>query len=470
MRAPHHKTTTGCLTCRERRKKCDERKPTCNACIRNKIKCSWALSVAKLADRDLEKPPPAARRHDQGFLTRHLSTYPRSPFLSDAVSRSSYEYYYLATSRMLGCKPAADNPYLTCVLPLARSDPLVMQTVITAGAGHLTVKSNTQDTVSSFGSQYLKLLRLLNLYLDLWTSGNESKTVPIIAATLLLSQIEIFAGNNEVAPFQHVKACRSLIIRELSKKHTASEDTVLAFLTELYAYMVLVQNISPTTEFSSRTLPFDPLVSDLERLRQFSTSGAMFGCAHGLFELIPAICAFGSERRIQMSMGQTNDESMQEFEDLRSKVVGWRPPELTGSPDWVRQQRSGAEVQRSGTLIFLYAALHQTTLPTAEFVADVQPVVARTLSMGLPLVSNPQGYPMVTIMLWPALLVGSCITNLAQQKIVDKALAIIYATYQADIVESVRRIMNVFWTQKDTYGPIALDQMIRNGGLKFCIA
>ena len=136
----------------------------------------------------------------------------------------------------------------------------------------------------------------------------------------------------------------------------------------------------------------------------------------------------------------------------------------------MRQRQSGAEVQRNGTLIFLYAALYQTTLPGAQFVADVQPVVDRTLSMGLPLVSNPQGFPMTTIMLWPALLVGSCITSSAQQKIVDKALAIIYATYQAEVVESVRLIMNRFWAQKDTYGPIALDHMIRNGGLKFGIA
>lgn len=33
---------TGCQTCRGRRKKCDERKPVCLGCQRNKLQCSWS--------------------------------------------------------------------------------------------------------------------------------------------------------------------------------------------------------------------------------------------------------------------------------------------------------------------------------------------------------------------------------------------------------------------------------------------
>lgn len=38
---PKRRSVTGCLSCRRRRKKCDEAKPTCRACIRNFLECIW---------------------------------------------------------------------------------------------------------------------------------------------------------------------------------------------------------------------------------------------------------------------------------------------------------------------------------------------------------------------------------------------------------------------------------------------
>lgn len=39
-RAP--KSSTGCITCRSRKKKCDERHPICLECDRIKMKCVWS--------------------------------------------------------------------------------------------------------------------------------------------------------------------------------------------------------------------------------------------------------------------------------------------------------------------------------------------------------------------------------------------------------------------------------------------
>ena len=36
---------TGCLTCRRRRKKCDERKPRCAGCLRNHLSCEWPAAL-----------------------------------------------------------------------------------------------------------------------------------------------------------------------------------------------------------------------------------------------------------------------------------------------------------------------------------------------------------------------------------------------------------------------------------------
>lgn len=39
------RTKTGCLTCRQRRKKCDELKPSCSGCQRNRLECLWHAPV-----------------------------------------------------------------------------------------------------------------------------------------------------------------------------------------------------------------------------------------------------------------------------------------------------------------------------------------------------------------------------------------------------------------------------------------
>lgn len=41
------RSKTGCLTCRRRKKKCDETKPKCNTCVRLKLECEWPSLATK---------------------------------------------------------------------------------------------------------------------------------------------------------------------------------------------------------------------------------------------------------------------------------------------------------------------------------------------------------------------------------------------------------------------------------------
>ncbi|KAF2456523.1 hypothetical protein BDY21DRAFT_53124 [Lineolata rhizophorae] len=40
-----HRTKTGCSTCRERKVKCDEKRPFCTQCLRRKHHCPFGYSV-----------------------------------------------------------------------------------------------------------------------------------------------------------------------------------------------------------------------------------------------------------------------------------------------------------------------------------------------------------------------------------------------------------------------------------------
>ncbi|OBT91547.2 hypothetical protein VE01_10447 [Pseudogymnoascus verrucosus] len=68
LRARDHNHTTkrtrgrnGCLNCRQRRKKCDERKPVCSKCSSRGESCEWDTGI-KFRNRGIDASPPSMRR------------------------------------------------------------------------------------------------------------------------------------------------------------------------------------------------------------------------------------------------------------------------------------------------------------------------------------------------------------------------------------------------------------------------
>lgn len=60
MRRLQLRSRSGCSRCRERRRKCDERRPICGECLRLGFKCHWQVSISrtgkdrKLVDNDVD--------------------------------------------------------------------------------------------------------------------------------------------------------------------------------------------------------------------------------------------------------------------------------------------------------------------------------------------------------------------------------------------------------------------------------
>lgn len=70
-RRTHKKSRAGCLTCRQKRVKCDERQPSCMYCSRRNLDCTYETS------------PPARRGSD--YSSSEEPHTPVSPAESDAL-------------------------------------------------------------------------------------------------------------------------------------------------------------------------------------------------------------------------------------------------------------------------------------------------------------------------------------------------------------------------------------------------
>ncbi|KAF7554607.1 hypothetical protein G7Z17_g2792 [Cylindrodendrum hubeiense] len=83
-RPPIFRVKTGCFTCRGRKKKCDEVKPLCSGCKRNKLNCRWPTSAHTTRRAFLLKMPMA----EKDSIARTTTPCPDTICCTDTVQAS----------------------------------------------------------------------------------------------------------------------------------------------------------------------------------------------------------------------------------------------------------------------------------------------------------------------------------------------------------------------------------------------
>jgi hypothetical protein len=82
--AEKQRVRTGCLTCRKRRRKCDERKPQCENCEAKGMSCSYGVHITFL-----EPSNPGASESEAATTQRHTPGYARLKFLDGRPKAST---------------------------------------------------------------------------------------------------------------------------------------------------------------------------------------------------------------------------------------------------------------------------------------------------------------------------------------------------------------------------------------------
>lgn len=220
---------TGCLSCRRRRKKCDERKPTCRACERNALICGWPDKISRPITQ-IDTVPPSTREYtsskigmqinlssDQSDVEAGDNTAPPLPpvrctelitehvlptslslkytdFLSLRVldhpqSRNLFEYYFYRTAKIMSpCQES--NPFLDRVLPIAMANDLVMQSLLVLSGIH-QAEANLLEVSSVTWTHYTQAIKRLKLSLTKRYNGDETLIVPLLITTLVFFFVEV---------------------------------------------------------------------------------------------------------------------------------------------------------------------------------------------------------------------------------------------------------------------------------------
>ncbi|KAI1957392.1 hypothetical protein LOZ58_005762 [Ophidiomyces ophidiicola] len=137
IKATKGRSKTGCVTCRRRKKKCDETKPSCLNCQKNSVVCEGypAKEIWKSGKQKLEE---AARRCSLAVIPREL------PNLIDGVEtdvdRRFLDHFVYDFSRVLTLINDDSNPFKEILMPMATQHTGLMHSLMCLSGSHLSAR------------------------------------------------------------------------------------------------------------------------------------------------------------------------------------------------------------------------------------------------------------------------------------------------------------------------------------------
>ncbi|KAI9035325.1 Zn(II)2Cys6 transcription factor [Aspergillus affinis] len=219
------RSRTGCLQCRHKHRKCDERQPSCTFCITHGQECEYP-SALRWVQREQPKLSRHKSRHQRspeegwsGSLGQRPSVLASAVFHSDD-EESAWEYYIRLVSSNVPALDGPDNPYRQLSVT-ALSSPVLRETILCIstehmlnfGLGSVSVAAERQRQMLRSIAQGLRTLdNRTNINLEgsvLSVENYES----LLAAIILQGVVVAQTADGAVEP--HVK-CAAFLIQALS--------------------------------------------------------------------------------------------------------------------------------------------------------------------------------------------------------------------------------------------------------------
>ncbi|KAL9567445.1 hypothetical protein ACKAV7_008395 [Fusarium commune] len=478
---------SGCLTCRQRKKKCDEGKPDCSSCLRNHVRCRWPGPASRDDDGDSRTPTEPLQQLEpkRGGMEREVvATWNkrRVSFLSReracslaSVSSTLFEHYLTQTAALLVPLPMSHNPFIRLILPVAFSDHLVMHGILALSGSHLGHQQvNSVEIQHATWRHYSVVIRSLRSEIQdhAAVSDNPDKTLRLLMVLIILCHLEVISGDTKGNMFQHLRASRQLILWLRSRAldgQTSTSRQIFGFMMEFAPYPLI-----PSSSLSS--------------LDEFETFGIMFGGMHSLFELIPKNSVLFAQRLREdgrddegLEPGADSCSSLQSLEMyriLQGLIDNWSlPPHLYPANDPGTRTTPGAgndgrrkerylsgEIYRHALSIYLAASMAGKGGANRLMLDEIQGHVEAVLDLTQLLEESCFDYTI----LWPFIICGSCLVEESLKRRVLSGLSC--SRYHMGHTKTACQLLDALWADPDprAYGPYGLHLVMEKHGFSFC--
>ncbi|OAA60378.1 Zn(2)-C6 fungal-type DNA-binding domain protein [Niveomyces insectorum RCEF 264] len=447
------RTTTGCLTCRRRKKKCDEARPSCAACIRNKVPCTWPDADAP------HKRKPQLRRQ-QGYNKDFAVPYRMvgmmtvfavpSPSLTDRLGAHFIESSPNWISSIRGHQGAE---FLRRVMPSALQSQLVLECVLTVAAADLCKlgdrsKELEQLSYECYGLAAAKLSSIIAAEeAGTIQPGNRSYSPDhILLAILILCVHETINFSSSDRLLIHINGAAMLLSRFLY--YTPEDPDLRGFLLELFCYFY---TLAASTHGSrmSLDLPLAAAILESPWLRTHANQGMLLGDSPEIFLIILrlSVLLHGKSTTTNAAChGDALDAQLSSIQlDLWRSSMEPVPPEREASSG----TGSHADAGKLASELYFWGCQIQIELSQRPGRPKEDETIQALVSTCMAILERiPSDDPANGVLCWPLFVVGLCAVNSKHRAAISNRLQAIYAGWRSAIPLQTSKYLTQRWKQE----------------------
>ncbi|KAB8217745.1 fungal-specific transcription factor domain-containing protein [Aspergillus novoparasiticus] len=490
LRPRKGRTKTGCVYCRLRRKKCDERKPQCSSCTRLSLICTWPdpsefawrkrlgeqqcsqrTAPERTIDQQASPSSPSSVASSRGSLEQSegsslipsISTLPSLFPESESMSVGLLQLYVEQTTGFILSVPEDfRDPFIYDVIPLAFEDTLVRNAVYCLGGIPLPQQNQNHPLEIRRLHHYAYAVKQLKDALTEWNNGSNKGALRLLLTTTLLCQYEVLRGNQNGVLAYHLRASSFLAQHIVGTDEFAQNHALSQVLVEMYAYLELSSALHLSATPNDPQLGPQSAISSIAYLRRFTTFGTLFGSASALYEMIPDIRRLADLRQKELVQGVPLGCNAT-FNAIMSQLQAfdWNSALATGpsssQEDFLRGKAAAGRLVQNAMLLFLFSAyrVHQRTLKSIAHV-----LVDTAIEMGDSIIGTTWRNPTF----WPAVVIGSyASTNDQRARIME------YLRPSMALTSRARELLMRLWSSPDeAFGLDGLAKIIAAEKASYC--
>ncbi|EGC42302.1 conserved hypothetical protein [Histoplasma capsulatum var. duboisii H88] len=425
------RSKTGCITCRRRKKKCDETKPSCLNCQKNAVVCE-GYPMKEIWKSGKQKMEEAVRRN-------YLAAIPRGlPILVDGIEtdidRKFLDHFVFDFSRVLTLINDDSNPFKEILLPMATQHRGLMHSLMCLSGSHLSTRDPDPQFKERKHYHFDQAITNLRVIIASQAESADEPELPVddpmIAATLALCLKTICEGETRGEYRSHMDATRYFL-----RTHPPKNEKFKQFIIEFFQYHDISNSLT--------TLDRRPicLTGDL-RLPDFvphAQAGALLGIFDGLFHYISEITVLRDRIRQRIMQGvepSIDYQTLSEAVSIDSLIRAWEPIYPPDNPNWF-----AAQLYRQSTWVYLY----RTICPSRP-----SEKIAQVVDDGLLFLDKlPIDAGANSIMLMPLFLLGCSAFETKQRERIKRGFDSLQAYSSLRNIEPAFRVVEKVWRVMD---------------------
>lgn len=351
-------------------------------------------------------------------------------------------YYLTRTANSMGNGSTDVNPFIAKLVPLAFSNPLVLQLLLAQSASHRQSAEASAVGTEIAHHYYTDSLRMFRNVVGEYVSGKEENTLALTVGSLILCLTEVARGDVHGTIFDHLRASESMLNLLFTRPKSEIPDDLPDFLVEFAIHMTVTSMMSTDPKRAPPEL--SPTIEGLARsLISKGYVGQLSGCWLELLLLIPQVFHLGHRMmaaRVDGKLTPQPDDIIT-FGLLQSQIMAFFP-----DPSVNPYSRLAGLVFKQGVLLYLWSILgtpYQATSNTAH-TNLMASAVAETLSL---LGQFPATLRINTSLCWPLAVVGCCTTDPEVQQVLRERLQAMHGTIGLGNMRETLLLLEHIWAK-----------------------